>query len=329
MAMLALFTITLENLKMHEKDPQPKSLDHVDVLATLKSGTFFDKLAHANNDLQNNISKDEELEHIVTLEESFGEEHFNGSARFIAELHQSDIETGLLMDGEYCGVDDLKYVGIVKNVIGDRPVFVCEFHDQATDDYSYVDPRTFIELAIAEDEGMIETVQQRLVECTASSIAVLHSDDFLRSSRETQQKRINDLTNDIDKDMHMLFGDLRVDVDCKSYYRFTDNDTHFDLDKAFTDQSEILYEERFTPSGVIVGSTLLEQIEMPFHEHNRDGRDTFTSKESYYRSGGIPCLIIRDPLNNELYFVQLNATRSISCEPPMDGDEEENHVDEA
>lgn len=307
---------------MHEKDPQPKSLDYVNVLEELQHGDFFDALATSNDNVQNGMSKEEELEHIDTLQDLFGLEYINGSARIFAELHRSDMKTRALVDGDYFSVDAADYLGIEKRTLAGTPLFVCEFYDQTNKVSYYVDPRTFLQIEIAENEDMSEDIQQRLNQCITSSKGMLYGDDFLLAPFEEQQGLIGAMTDEIANDLDIIYGTMRVEMDCESYYHISDNDSEINLKAALIDQSDDEYEDRYTPSGTIVGCALLEQLETSFVDQSIDEQPGYTTPESFHLSGGIPCLIVRDNQAESLYFIQLDAIRNITCDVTPDEDDE-------
>lgn len=307
---------------MNEKDPQPKSLDYVDVLDELKHGDFFKALATVNDNLQSGATKDEEVTQLDTLLDLFGDEYINGTSRVFAELHQLDKVTGQLKDGEYLSVEAIDFCGFEQRMISETPVVVCEFYDKANETSYYVDPRTFFQLEIAENDDISEDIQQRFKQYIATSVGMLRNEDFLLAPFDEQQGLIGSLTEEIASEMNIIYDKLRVEIDCVSYYNFSDNDKELNLDAGFMDQSEHKYIDRFTPSGIIVGSTLLEQLDTSFVDRPLDEQAGYVSADSFNRSGGIPCLIVRDPLIDVLYFIQLDAIRNITCDQTVEDDDD-------
>jgi hypothetical protein len=231
------------------------------------------------------------------------------------------MKTGLLKEGEYLSADAIDYLGIEKRTIDGTPAFVCEFYDRSNDISYYVDPRTFLQVEIAENEDMSEDIQQRFKQYITLSKGMLHNDDFLLAPFDEQQGFIGSMTDEIANDMEIIYDNERVEIDCNSYYHFSDSDTELNLDDSFMDQTQHKYIDRFTPSGTIIGCTLLEQLDASFVDRPLDEQVGFTSPDSFYRSGGIPCLIVRDSLINTTYFVQLDAIRNITCDATGDDDD--------
>lgn len=323
--MLAFMAVSLHDLTMNEQEPQlpPQDLVYVDVLEELQYGDFFGAIAQIESKMDQTNDAQSKAWYRSVLEDLFGLEYQGGVCNVLAESYQMQEDGYLTARSSLFHEEGVIYSGITIEAIDNEERVLAVYWDPETEVEFFVLPESMLQLEIKET-AVQEGISDILAQYADGVKRAVSSADFLNAPYVAQQNELEMKLLYIESDLNNYANDGPVELDCEGYYLIPDIHTTISLDDAYMDQSNSKRIMAFRPSGRLVGCALLEQL---------DGREfeTFTASPAPYRqfdefsrSGGIPCVILRDDAVNAVYIVQLDKIRDVICLDGAGPDEDVN-----
>ncbi|MFZ2836510.1 hypothetical protein D3C85_158480 [compost metagenome] len=310
---------------MNEQEPQlpaPNAV-YVDVLKELKYGDFFDALsqAEAQMDLYNDAKS--RAGHIEVLTELFGLEYESGVCRVLGESYQMKEDGYLSSESNFFHREDVVYGGITIEVIDDEERVLISYWDPEADVEFFVLPESLLQLEIHETVAQ-EGIRDILLRHVDDAKRLISSGAFLAASYDDQQEKLDTLFTYIESDLNTYSNDGRVEFDCDDYYLIPDAGVTVSLADAHMDQSGRNGTKHFFPSGVVVSASILEQLDgHEFENFFEDAPMSYQQVDDFPRSGGVPCVVLRDDLIRVTYLIQLDSIRDAICIEATDAGQDE------
>lgn len=320
---LAFMYASLHYLTMNEQEPQLPSqdLEYVDVLAELRHGDFFDAVLQVESLLDAMNDAEHKASHIEVLEELFGLEYKDGICTILAASYQRQEDGYLTVRSDFLHGEGIVYEGVGIEAIDDEDRVVIRCKDGAGVEH-FILPDSLLALGISETqvhEGIADILCQRVESFTDMVLG----DHFLRMSYDAQQDKLQAELLHIQNDLAQYANGQQVELVSDAYYALSDANMAASLDDVYMDQSKNKYIESFRPSGKIIDVSLLERFECDDTSFFVDGPQPYRQLTDFTRSGGVPCVIVRDESVRVTYIVQLDKVKDIACLEMNDEDEDD------
>lgn len=311
---------------MSEQEPQPQpqaqELDYVDVVCILQSDNFKEAIARVEERLMYCEDEAEIAKHAKALDELFGNEYDDGICNIAAGAYRRQEDGFLALEPELLNETGLIYGGIAIESIDGLPRVLIELRDtEGKMDYSVL-PAALLQFEISENKASegIDAILEMHIE---NARQLLSHKTFLRAPYEAQQGILRAISDCIERDLVLFFGTDAAGIESDEYYCIPDTATKVDLTSAFMDQSNNTYLKQYKPSGKIIGTSFLEQLVAHDFEHPTDAPLPYRFFSEFSKSGGVPCVILRDATIGVTYYIQLDMIRDIVRDDTYDSSDDD------